>query len=317
MVDWAGAAAYARHEAERTGLPWQLPPELAWEKAARGVDGRRFPWGDAFDPSWACMKDSHRGQPKPVAVDAIEADVSVYGIRGLCGNIKDWCADAWSVDGPPLADARVPAAPPDPTADPPGRTRLRVRRGGAGLGARHPAGRRPRCPRRGPPRLRHGLPHRPAPRRRAVGRSGGLTARRGRRPQRRAVEAETDRRSDEPSAGWSPAIFLGYRPRPRSRAPEPTAMQSYHTTTDRILTIRFSGRGHVARRRSAWGGQINAWGAQRLSGSVYIVPKRVTIDEIDALQRPPAQDAAMLFPTAAPARRSAMRVAFGADAAGE
>ena len=98
-------------------------------------------------------------------------------------------------------------------------------------------------------------------------------------------------------------------------------MQSYHTTTDRILTIRFSGRGHVARRRSAWGGQINAWGAQRLSGSVYIVPKRVTIDEIaDALQRPPAQrrrDARLPPRQHPPGRLRHAGAAFGADAAGE
>lgn len=99
-------------------------------------------------------------------------------------------------------------------------------------------------------------------------------------------------------------------------------MQSYHTTTDRILTIRFSGRGHVARRRSAWGGQINAWGAQRLSGSVYIVPKRVTIDEIaDALSSVllPSDAAMLAYPHGSTRQgASAMRVRlFGADAAGE
>ena len=131
MVDWEGARAYARHEAARTGLPWQLPPELAWEKAARGVDGRRFPWGDAFDPSWACMKDSHRGQPMPVPIDAFGVDASVYGIRGLCGNVKDWCADAWSTDGPPVSSLRVALDPPPAPSPASGqRVGLRVRRGG-------------------------------------------------------------------------------------------------------------------------------------------------------------------------------------------
>ena len=47
-------------------------------------------------------------------------------------------------------------------------------------------------------------------------------------------------------------------------------MQSYQTTTDRILTIRWSGRGTVIRRQSAWGGQMHAWSAQRLNSNVYI-----------------------------------------------
>ena len=91
MVDWDGARAYAAHLAATTGLPWQLPDELVWEKAARGVDARAFPWGDAFDPSWACMKDSHSAIPTPKDVDAFPVDESVYGVCGLCGNVKDWC----------------------------------------------------------------------------------------------------------------------------------------------------------------------------------------------------------------------------------
>ena len=45
-VDWHCATAYAAWKAEREGTPWRLPWDLEWEKAARGVDGRIFPWGD-------------------------------------------------------------------------------------------------------------------------------------------------------------------------------------------------------------------------------------------------------------------------------
>ena len=65
MVDWHGAQAFGAWEAARTGQPWQLPGELAWEKAARGVDGRFYPWGDGFDPSWASMRRSHRAPGYP------------------------------------------------------------------------------------------------------------------------------------------------------------------------------------------------------------------------------------------------------------
>ena len=96
-------------------------------------------------------------------------------------------------------------------------------------------------------------------------------------------------------------------------------MQSYQTTTDRILSIRWSGRGKVARRQSAWGGQMHAWGAQRLNSNVYIVPKRITIAEIaDALGRVllPSDAAVLAYPYGqTPQGASAMRVRlFGADA---
>ncbi|MDG1478819.1 MAG: hypothetical protein P8R54_04475 [Myxococcota bacterium] len=94
---------------------------------------------------------------------------------------------------------------------------------------------------------------------------------------------------------------------------------SYTTTTDRILSIRWSGRGKVARRRSAWGGQINAWGTQRLSTDTYIIPKRITIEEIaDALESVllPSDAAVLAYPYGSTASgASAMRLRlFGSDA---
>ena len=56
MVNWHSAVAYAAWLGQRTGRPYRLPGELEYEKAARGVDARAFPWGDFFDPSWACMR---------------------------------------------------------------------------------------------------------------------------------------------------------------------------------------------------------------------------------------------------------------------
>jgi formylglycine-generating enzyme required for sulfatase activity/tRNA A-37 threonylcarbamoyl transferase component Bud32 len=93
-VDFDSAVAYATWLAGRTGQPWRLPAEVEWEKAARGVDGRRFPWGDVLDPSWCCMRDSQRGRPLPVSVARFPVDESPYGVRGMAGNTRDWTADA-------------------------------------------------------------------------------------------------------------------------------------------------------------------------------------------------------------------------------
>ena len=102
LVSQGDAWAYARWRAARDGLPWRLPGEHEWEKAARGVDGRTWPFGDHFEPAWACVRDSHAGVGRPVSIHAFPADESPYGVRGMAGGVRDWCADdanRESVDG--------------------------------------------------------------------------------------------------------------------------------------------------------------------------------------------------------------------------
>jgi len=113
MVDLAGAEGFAAWRAEATGESWQLLPELVWEKAARGVDGRAFPWGDGFDPSFANMRRSRSDRALPAPVAHFPVDESPYGIRDMAGNAATWCADAWSLAGPPCPTDRVeiPSAP--------------------------------------------------------------------------------------------------------------------------------------------------------------------------------------------------------------
>lgn len=95
MVDWAGATAYARWMRQQSGLPWRLPMSDEWCKAARGVDGRFYPWGDSFDPSWCAMRDSvHQSALTPVPVGSYLVDESPYGVRDMAGNAKDWCLDS-------------------------------------------------------------------------------------------------------------------------------------------------------------------------------------------------------------------------------
>jgi len=102
-VNLAMAEAYAAWLAARTGLPWRLPGELALEKAARGVDGRLYPFGDQFDPTWCNMSESH-AKPQPVPVEGFPTDESPWGARGLAGNVICWTADPYRPLGPEGAD---------------------------------------------------------------------------------------------------------------------------------------------------------------------------------------------------------------------
>lgn len=106
-IEWYSAYAYAEWLKYKTGKPWRLPMEFEWEKAARGVDGRSYPWGEYHDPSWSCMKDSHRDHVKMYEVDRFPIDESVYGVRGTAGNTRDWCLDRFRDEGPMIVDGRL------------------------------------------------------------------------------------------------------------------------------------------------------------------------------------------------------------------
>lgn len=107
LVTWHDAVAYAVWQSERTGYAWRLPNELEWEKAARGVDGRLVSWGDYIEPTYAAMIGSHDGVPTPLGVHSYPEDVSPYGVRGLVGNVREWCANEWTWDGPAQSGERL------------------------------------------------------------------------------------------------------------------------------------------------------------------------------------------------------------------
>ncbi|MFT4975649.1 MAG: sulfatase activating formylglycine-generating enzyme [Myxococcota bacterium] len=111
MVDRACAQALAGWLRDQTGHPWRLPQGLEREKAARGVDGRFFPWGDFADPAWSCTQLSHRGSATLTSVDTFPIDESPYGVRHLAGMVRDWCIDAFTAEAPLVPGGRLPPPP--------------------------------------------------------------------------------------------------------------------------------------------------------------------------------------------------------------
>ena len=86
-VSWPGAQAYAQSVHRR------LPTEAEWEKAARGSDGRRYPWGNTWEPKDTNTREGGASAPQPVG--SCPADRSGYGAMDMAGNVSEWTADGW------------------------------------------------------------------------------------------------------------------------------------------------------------------------------------------------------------------------------
>ncbi|MEM1416438.1 MAG: bifunctional serine/threonine-protein kinase/formylglycine-generating enzyme family protein [Myxococcota bacterium] len=97
-VSLEDAWAYASWRSARDGVRWRLPMEAEWEKAARGVDRRPYVWGRRFELTWANVAGS-RPHPSVEAVDVTRRDISPYGVVGLSGNLREWCADPYRDSG--------------------------------------------------------------------------------------------------------------------------------------------------------------------------------------------------------------------------
>jgi formylglycine-generating enzyme required for sulfatase activity len=90
LVSHHDAQAYAQWLSNQTGARWRLPSEPEWEKAARGTDGRRFPWGNNWDPSKLNSHD--RGPFDTMPVGAFPQGASPYGVNDMAGQVFEWTA---------------------------------------------------------------------------------------------------------------------------------------------------------------------------------------------------------------------------------
>ena len=91
-VSWHDAQAYAGW------LGKELICETRWEKAARGRDGRLYPWGNEYLPG--CLNAQEGGRRTTTSVGAYPEGASPYGCLDMAGNVWEWTASSWSEGGP-------------------------------------------------------------------------------------------------------------------------------------------------------------------------------------------------------------------------
>jgi formylglycine-generating enzyme required for sulfatase activity/Flp pilus assembly protein TadD len=125
-VSWHHTVAFCQWLSKATGKSFRMPTEAEWEKAARGTDGRIYPWGNEWDRTKANTSEGGRGGTTPVGQYSPAGD-SPYGAADMSGNMWEWCAD-WYDEGEYQRRSGAAHVVKDPQG--PDKAQYRVLRGG-------------------------------------------------------------------------------------------------------------------------------------------------------------------------------------------
>ncbi len=96
-VSWFDARYYCLWLSRKLKRFVTLPTEFEWEKAARGVDGRFFPWGEVSDAGFLNIANTFRDGARIMPVGSFKEDMSPYGVFDMAGNVGDWCLNELEV----------------------------------------------------------------------------------------------------------------------------------------------------------------------------------------------------------------------------
>jgi formylglycine-generating enzyme required for sulfatase activity len=119
-VNWDSAVAYTNWLSAKTGKTYRLPTEAEWEKAARGADQRRYPWGNSIDHSYANYVGAQPFDTGSVVgfYDGTKrgdlqthSNASPYGAFDMAGNVMEWCLDWYSRDYYTVSPKKNPKGP--------------------------------------------------------------------------------------------------------------------------------------------------------------------------------------------------------------
>ena len=108
-VSWEDAAAFCAWLGEQENATIRLPTEAEWEKAARGTDGREYPWKGSFDKTLCNMAETGIGGTSPVGI--FPAGESPYAAAEMAGNVWEWVHDRYDEKYYSVSPASNPQGP--------------------------------------------------------------------------------------------------------------------------------------------------------------------------------------------------------------